>query len=299
MSMYFENSAQNPMLVPNLGQGYSNGLATPSLSPAQVLVLNPRTPASSTLTFTTSPTDADVLSVTLTNPVLPGGSLVASFIASSDTAITAASKLAGAITSSLVAMQYNIYATALANVLAVHELGPVGNLTQVTFSSAHTTAVISNQVSSHAVVGGSETDADVVTIRFSNASFAGGHEDVSVTTSGSEALSAVAAALNTAINVDAVLKANHISSTVNSLTLTISQKGPNFATMSYTQGGNSETITFTSLVGVLQGGSGPVVPLANFNFSEGFQQLRLLAGQPVVLSSSQVSDLVNAAMPVA
>lgn len=298
MTAFFSKSAQNPMLVPNLGQGYSNGLATPSLSPAEVLVLNPRAAASSTLTFTTSPTNGDVLSVTLTNPVLPGGSLVASITASSDTAITVASKLAAAITSSLVAMQYNIYGTALGNVLTVNELGPVGNLTQVTFSSTHTTAVISNQASSHAVVGGSATSTDIVQLVFTNVNFAGGHENVSYTVQVSDTLALVAAGLNAAINADSVLIANRISSSVSAETLTISQSGPNFATLSYTQGGNSETVVFTSLLGQLQGGSGPVIPLLNFNFSEGSQQLRFLTGQPVVLSSQQVSDLSVAGMPV-
>lgn len=300
MTAFFSKSAQNPLLVPNLGQGYSNGLATPVLSAAEVLALNPRVVATSTVTLTGSPANGDVLSLTLSNPVLPGGALVVSFTASSDTAITSASKLAAALTSSLVAMQYNIYGTALGDVLTVNELGPIGNLTQVSFhSTGSTTAVLSNQASSTAVVGGSATESDTVTLVFTNASFAGGHEDVSYTVLATPTLAIVAAGLNAAINADVVLQANNISSSVTAETLTISQKGPNFATLSYTQGENSETVVFASVAGQLQGGSGPVIPLLNFNFSEGSQQLRFLTGQPVVLSSQQVADLSVSGMPIA
>ena len=183
--------------------------------------------------------------------------------------------------------------------MTVNQLGPVGNYTQVSFASTGaTTAVLSNQAVSTAVIGGSETDADVVTIRFTNASFSGGHEDVSVTTSGSEGLAAIATAMNTAINADAVLKANGISSTVSSETLTISQTGPNFATLSYTQGENTETVTFASVAGVAQGGTGPVIPLLNFNSSQGNVTLVLKAGNPVILNTPTVADLVSSGSPV-
>src|SRR5579871_754541 len=134
-SQFTLNSAQQPMLVPNLGQGYSNGNTTPVQSPAQVLAANPRAVASCTVTLSTNPTDGDVLTLTLTNPVLPSGSLAVNFTAASDTTTTAAAKLAAALTSNLTAMSYRIYGTSLANVLTVNELGPVGNFTQVTFSS--------------------------------------------------------------------------------------------------------------------------------------------------------------------
>lgn len=298
MSANLVPSAQNPILVPLLYQGYSNGLTELGQNPASILAKFPRVAATETLTFSTNPTDADVSTLTLTSPVLPGGSLSVTSTASSDTTTTVAAKLAAALSLNATAMAFQIVGTSLANVLTIHELGPVGNLTQVSFSSTHTTAVLSNQTSSSAVVGASATADDVVTIRFTNANFAGGHEDVSYTVAMSDTLALVAAGLNAAINTDAVLKANRISSSVVSATLTIHQQGLNFATMSYTKGGNSETITFASLVGVLQGGSGAVIPAANFNFAEGPVGMRFIAGEPVPLSPNVLADIVAAGMPV-
>lgn len=291
-------SAQNPILVPLLYQGYSNGLTELGQNPAAILAKFPRVAAYSTLTFSTNPTDDDVSTLTLTNSVLPGGSLSVSSTASSDTTTTLAAKLAAALSLNATAMACQIVGTSLANVLTVHELGPVGNLTEVTFSSTHTTAVLSNQASSTAVVGGSATESDAVVLVFTNANFPGGYEDVTYTVLADDTLALVAQGLNAAINLDAVLKKNHISSTVVNETLTISQVGPNFATLSYTKGGNSETVVFKSLIGILQGGSGAVIPAANFNFAEGPVGMRFLAGEPVPLSPNVVADIVAAGMPV-
>jgi hypothetical protein len=292
-------SAQNPILVPLLYQGRSNGLTELGQSPAQVLANFPRVAATSTLTFSTNPTNGDTLTLTVHNLVFPGNSFTASFIASSDTTTTAAAKLAAALNLSANGMAFQVVGTSLANVLTVHEFGPVGNLTQVSFhSTGSTIAVLSNQASGTAVVGGSATESDVVTLVFTNANFSGGHENVSYTVPATPTLAEVAAGLNTAINNDVVLKANHISSTVSSETLTISQQGPNFATLSYTQGENSETIAFASLLGQLQGGSGAIIPAANFNFAEGPVGMRFLQAQPVSLSPNVVADLVAAGMPI-
>lgn len=292
-------NAQNPLLTPNFSQYASAGLVSLAQSPADVLAANPRVAATETVTLSTNPTNADVLTLTLSNPTLPSGSLAVSITASSDTTTTAAARLAAALSLNSVAMNHNIVGTSLANVLTVHQSGPVGNFTQIVFqSTGSTTAVLSNQASSTAVVGGSATSADVVTLVFTNANFAGGFEDVSYTVQVSDTLALVAAGLNSAINANVVLKANNISSTVSSETLTISQLGPNFATLSYTQGENSETLVFASLAGLAQGGSGPVIPFLNFNSSQGPMTLVMKQGNPVQLNSPTVADLVNSGSPV-
>src|SRR5665213_2130148 len=292
-------NGQNPLLTPNFSQYSSAGLVSIAQSPADVLAANPRVAATETLTLSTNPTNADVLTLTLSNPTLPNGSLAVSVTASSDTNITAAAKLAAALSLNSVAVSHNIVGTSLSNVLSVHQSGPVGNFTQVAFhSTGSTTAVLSNQASSSAVVGGSATEADVVTLVFTNASFAGGLEDVAYTVPATPTLGSVAAGMNTAINANAVLQANHISSTVVAETLTISQSGPNFATLSYTKGSNSETVVFASLKGVAQGGSGPVIPTLNFNSSQGVQTLVMKTGNPVQLNTPTVADLVRTGSPV-
>lgn len=133
-------NAQNPTLLPNFSQYSSAGLVSIAQSPAQRLLATPRVAASDVGTLTTDPTDADVLTLTVSNPVLPSGSFSVSITAASDTVITAAAKLASAITSSLVAMAYQIYGTSVGDdTFTVNELGPVGNYSTLSFGSTGST----------------------------------------------------------------------------------------------------------------------------------------------------------------
>jgi len=291
-------NAQNPSFFPNWDQPSQQGYTTALLSVSAYLAANPQVAATDTIAVSGSATNADVISLVITNPVLPNGSVtVTSTSVTSDTNAMVAERLAAAINSNATLRSYNFFATSLNGVVTLNELGPVGNFTSLSYSvsgSATEILTFGNQTLGHFVVGGSETDADVVTVRFSNTNFSGGHEDVSVTTSGGEGLPAIATALKNAINADVVLAAAGITATVNSATVTVNQTGPNFASLSYTQGMNTETITFTSTNGVLAGGSGPIFPRSNFDSQQGAQTLAFRAGRPALLPPNVVSDLVNA-----
>lgn len=200
MSANLVPSAQNPMLVPNLGQGQSNGLTGPVLSPAQVLAGNNRVVATNVVTVGGTAHLADVFTLTLTNHVFPNGALVFTYtVGESDVLGSITSELANAINSSLSAEFFQLFATVSGDTLTVNQRGPVGNITVVT---------------------GAVTGTD--------------HEG----------------------------------------TLTPASSG------------------------VMSGGSGPIIPAANFNFAEGPQQLRFLAGQPVQLSPGIVADIVASGLPI-
>lgn len=409
MTVNFQNplpNAQNPTLMPNVDQAVSHATGTVLQNPGQFLVSNPRVAAVCDVTLSTNPTNGDVLTLTLTNPVLVGGSLSVSFTASSDTTTTAAAKLAAALTSNAAAMGRQIFGTCLANVLTVHQMGPVGNSTALSFASTgSTTAAFSNQSSDTVTVGGSvpadkwtalfggsATEADVITLRFtavglptghkdvsitapatptlaalttamqtavnadtdlagvnitapsitasttlniasagpvfmtalsytqgsntetitithvvretivlrfSNADFSGGHEDVSHLVVNGDTLATIAAALNSGINADSVLQVAGISSTVNSLVITVDQAGPDFAILSnQTSGSPGETLTIAATGATLAGGSGPVIPFLNFVSTQNQMQLRFRQGQPVKLSIEKVATLCATGSPI-
>lgn len=133
-------SAQNPMLVPQLGQGTTNGNVTFVQSPAQVLAANPRVAASCAGTLSTNPSNGDILTLTVSNNVFPGGAIVINYTASSDTVITVAAHLASALTSNSVAQAFQVFGTSAGtDVFTVNELGPVGNFTALSFSSTGST----------------------------------------------------------------------------------------------------------------------------------------------------------------
>src|ERR1700721_2984276 len=101
-------NGQNPLLTPNFSQYSSAGLVSVALSPYEFLQANPRAAATETVTLSTNPTNGDVLTLTLTNPTLLGGSLAVSITAASDTNITAAAKLAAALSLNVQAMRHHI-----------------------------------------------------------------------------------------------------------------------------------------------------------------------------------------------
>lgn len=397
-------NAQNPTLMPNVDQAVSHATGTVLQNPFKFLQSNPRAAALCAVTLSTNPTDGDVLTLTLSNPVLNGGSLAVSVTAASDTTTTAAAKLAAALTSNIAAMGRQIFGTSLANVVTVNQMGPVGNSTEVAFSSTgSTTAAYSNQNADTVTVGGSvearvwtvaltgsATQSNVnsleftaaslagnpvsvtyttamsdtltlvatglknainansvlsgagitatssgqsitvnvpavlnavlsnnsaggntelyvpsqaagktLVLRFTNADFSGGHEDVSHLVVNGDTLASIAAALNAGINADSVLQEAGISSSLAGLVLTINQVGPDFATLSNASSGSpSETLTIAEPSGILAGGTGPVIPFLNFNSTQNSVQLRFRQGQPVKLSIEKVAILCQTGSPL-
>lgn len=144
----------NPMLLPNLNSSTAAGGVLQGQSPAQLLVTFPRVAATDVGTLTTNPADDDVLTLTVTNLVLPGGSLSVSITAASDTVITAAAKLASALTSNATAHMYDLFGTSVGNdTFTVNQLGPVGNSSTLSFASTGSTTCAF--ASSGALSGGS------------------------------------------------------------------------------------------------------------------------------------------------
>jgi hypothetical protein len=293
-------NAQNPTLLPNVDQAVSNATGGAKLNPWQFLTANPRVAAVGSLTLSTNPTNEDVLTLTLLNPVLPGGSLAVSISASSDTTTTAAARLAAALTSNRIAMARQIFGSSLGAVLNVNQMGPVGNSTKLQFASTgSTTAVFSNQANDLVTVGGSVTADDVLTLRFTNSSFSGGHEDVAYTVLMADTTTTIATALAAGINADSVLEAAGISATSAAAVINVVQSGPEYAALSNVSAGEpSETLTISDVTGALGGGSGPVIPFLNFDSTQNQMQLRFRQGQPVILSLEKVALLCQTGSPL-
>jgi hypothetical protein len=291
-----------------------------------------------TATITGSVAAADVLNLTFNAAYLPGATHTVSHTAAlSETTTTLATNLAAAINADPVLIAAGIGATSLTNVVTFTYQANAGQLRfaesvspgseTITLSTAPTdTAVTATKAtetivfgtggtavvaaSATALLGGSETNGDTVTLVFTNADITGSPVSVSVTAATS--LAATATLLNTAINANAALAAAGISSTVSSATLTIQQLGAvgNALTLSYTQGGNTETITFTPSNGILtggagvvgntlSGGTGPIFATNNFEFAPPNGGLAAyFYGQPYDLGYDVLSQMVAQGMPI-
>lgn len=295
------------------------------------------------ITITGTLTIGDVLNAIFTTTPsgnLPGSPLTVSYTCKAlDTVTLMAAGLAAAINANAALSAFGISATSALGVVTIAGFngskGQIRLTTSVTGTGTETltpsavptdTAVtgttasesiglISGPVASAtatATLGGSETNGDVVSLVFTNAGVSGLPVTISHTASGAESLASIAGALNTSINGNSTLIAAGITSTVSGAVLTISQPGVigNTTVLSYTQGGNSETITFAPTNGhmgggtgaagapaTLGGGSGPVFATSNFSYSRGGQVQDFLYGQPYVLDYPYLSAAVNEGRP--
>jgi hypothetical protein len=291
-----------------------------------------------TATITGSVAAADVLTLTFNAAYLPGATHSVSHTALlAETTTTLATNLAAAINADSVLIAAGIGATSSTNVITFTYQANAGQIRfaetvspgseTITLTTAPTeTAVVATKASetivigtgatavvaasATALLGGTETNGDTVTLVFTNAAITGSPVSISVTAATS--LNATAALLNTAINANAALAAANVTSTVSSATLTIQQLGAvgNALTLSYTQGGNSETITFTPSNGILtggagvlgnalSGGTGPVFATNNFEFAPSTGGLAAyFYGQPYDLGFDLLGQMVAQGMPI-
>lgn len=231
--------------------------------------------------LTGAATEADVNSLEFTSAGLAGSPVSVTYTtAMSDTPTLIATGLKNAINANSVLSTAGVTATSSG-----------ANIT------VNVPTVLSAVVANNSAGGNTEiyvpvnsTTADVITVRFSNGSFVGGHEDVSHTVAQGDTLPLIAAALNAAINADAVLEAAGITSTVASDTISVSQSGAEYATLSNVSTGTGDTtVTLSAQSGGLAGGSGLAIPMNNFNAMVNGVLLRLRYGIPEVLSPAQLS----------
>ncbi len=287
-----------------------------------------------------TPDTADLLTLTFTNASLPGGSHAVSYltlVTDTTTALAAAGLLA-AINNDTVLASAGITASLTGSTLTLLYPAAIGQLRfarsvtgtlTITLTAAPTTTAVASEsetefvlfasgsagavpATATAALGGSETDTDVISLVFTNAGVPGFPVTISHTAAGSESLASIAAALNTSINANATLKAAGVTSTVLSQTLTISQLGTigNSTVLSYVQGGNTETITFTPSNGhlgggtgsfasaPLTGGSGPILVTNNFDFAFNGQSRSFFYGNPYIVDYPLLQALANSGEPI-
>jgi len=104
-----------------------------------------------------------------------------------------------------------------------------------------------------AVIGGSKTTGNTLTVNVFDQALSGGKETVSYSVLSGDTLTSIAAALASAINGDSNLSAIGVSATSNSTVLAIESLSPNVTTYSQSvSSGATETITLGTTTGVVQ-----------------------------------------------
>lgn len=318
---------RNPTLlpqfdVPTVGKNGTVGLS----SPAQFLSDNPRVDATANATIGGTRTNADTVVLTITGGTLPAGAIALTYtVVTADTTTTIAEGLADLINSSAACQAAGIYAemagTSFAAVLVVHAPGPVGNFMTLSSSvtgSATETVVLGQgstpitNASNDITLGGTETDGDIVSLTFTNAGVAGFPVTVTHTAAASESINSIATAMRAAVNANTTLIAAGLVATGGTNHVTIGQPGTIANSTVITgsvSGAATETITFNPLLGAmtggagvvggaLTGGSGPIIPLNNFNWSAGGSTMSFFYGSPRNVGYDQITAMVAQGMPI-
>jgi hypothetical protein len=96
----------------------------------------------------------------------------------------------------------------------------------------------------NALVGGTVTNGDNVSITVADTGLSGGQQAVGYTVAGGDTLTTIAGKLAANFSANANLQAIGVSATASGTTIAIRSVSPNVTTYSYTQGGNTETVDF-------------------------------------------------------
>jgi hypothetical protein len=160
-------------------------------------------------------------------------------------------------------------------------------------------------------VGGSITNLDTVRLTFTNtiipaigAQAAGAYQTTAYTVVTADTTATVADGLESLINLDPNLQALGIyatkAGTSNATRLIIRQSGPvgNSTTVTaQVTGAATETFTFGN-AGLMAGGSGPVVPIADFKFSYNGTVVNFWYAKPQNVGSDMLASLIAQGVPI-
>ncbi len=139
-------AGNNPTLVPNFGTPMVNNGVITMATGGQVDSAANGTSASGTITVAGTVASGNVITATITNGCLPGGSVsVAYTTTSTDTAVTIAAELALLLNNNATLSRYGWrFGTNGAGVVDVYQRGPVGNFStvSVTTTGAETFTIV-------------------------------------------------------------------------------------------------------------------------------------------------------------
>ena len=154
-------------------------------------------------------------------------------------------------------------------------------------------------------VSGTITNLDTVKLKFTSNFFAGGsYTTAAYTIVTADTLATIAGQLDDLVDTDPVLAGLGVSGLMTGNTnpnqMSVTWNGPvgNFVTVSaIVTGAQTEVFTFGNS-GVLAGGSGPIIPTANFAFSYNGTVVNFQYGKLVNVDSGLLAALVSQGRPI-
>lgn len=195
-------------------------------------------------------TTSDVLTITVSDSGLSGGTQAVNYtVQSGDTLSIIATKMAEALTSNTNLQSIGVNASANGAVLNIKSASP--NVTSYAFSSSGgaTASIVLNVTDNfveNAVIGGSKTTGDILTIVIRDPSLSGGSKSKSYTVLAGDSLASIATAIKNAINADTDLQNLGVSATAVGTNISIRSTSSNATTYDQSvSSGATETISLS------------------------------------------------------
>ncbi|MBP6350904.1 MAG: LysM peptidoglycan-binding domain-containing protein, partial [Candidatus Obscuribacter sp.] len=197
-----------------------------------------------------SATAGNVLTITTMDSGLSGGSAAASYtVQSGDTLAVIATKLAEAIAVSSSLQSIGVTTAADGSILSIKSSSPNVTTYAATTSGGATAAIAMGYTDNfveNAVIGGTKTSGDVLTLTFKDAALSGGQKSINYTVLSGDNLTSIATAIKTAINADTDLQALAVTATSVGTVLTIKSTSANATTYAKSVStGATETIALS------------------------------------------------------
>jgi hypothetical protein len=200
--------------------------------------------------FSGSATAGNVLTITTTDSGLSGGSVAVSYtVQSGDTLAVVATKLAEAIAVSSSLQSIGVTAASDGSILSIKSSSPNVTAYAATTSGGATASIAMGYTDNfveNAVIGGTKTTGDVLTLTFKDAALSGGQKSINYTVLSGDNLTSIATAIKTAINADTDLQALAVTATSIGTALTIKSTSANATTYAQSVStGATETIALS------------------------------------------------------
>ena len=208
---------------------------------------------SSTVTrarFTGTVTAGNVLTITVTDSGLTGGSKAINYtVQAGDTLTTIATKMAAAITVDTSLQALTVSASSNGSIVSMKSTSPNVTSFAASTSGGATTAIamgVTDNFVENATIGGTKKTGDILTITVKDSALAGGSKNVNYTVLAADTLTTIATAIKNAINADASLTAIGVTSTSVGTNITIKSTSVNATTYAQSvNAGSTETITLS------------------------------------------------------
>lgn len=218
------------------------------------LAINQNGPQTATVAGTK--TTGDTLTLNVYDAALPGGVQAITYtVLAGDTLTTIATGLTTAINGNANLQAIAMSATSAGTVITLNSKSTNSTTYRATTSAAASeTLTLSNPVSAWtaAVIAGTVTAGNVVTITFYDAGLTGGSKSVSYTVVAGNTTTTIATNLKNAINADTALQAIGVTSNSSTRTINIQSTSPNLTSYaSSTSTGATVTITLSKSTSVV------------------------------------------------